>query len=221
MNDTIRAGFRPAVTLIAPAVLAAGLLYHPFIPNLTDAASVAAAAKQDTFRWGLAHLMVGIGSAFIALAFLAIRSWLRDAGEERWSAAALPFVVMGSTLFAILPGMEFAVLAAVEMGADVTAAQAAVDPWFRPVLLTGSAIFALGILGFAIGIVRSGILSPRLGTFVFGALVVMAVVRFVPLGPVLFYVGSAATILALWPLAYEMWRRSAERTAEQARIVAD
>lgn len=220
MTDTMRAGFRPAVTLIAPAVLAAGFLYHPFIPNLTDAAAVAAAANQDTFRWGLSHLMVGVGSGFIALAFLAIRSRLREAREERWSAAALPFVVMGSTLFAILPGMEFAVLAAVETGADITAAQAAVDLWFLPVLLTGSAIFALGILGFAMGIARCGILSPRLTTLVFGALVVTAVVRFVPLGPVLFYVGSAATILALWPLAYEMWRRSAERPAEQPRTVA-
>ena len=47
----------------------------------------------------------------MALAFLAIRSRLRVAGEERWSAAALPFVIMGSVLLAIFPGMEFAVLA--------------------------------------------------------------------------------------------------------------
>jgi hypothetical protein len=219
VTDAIRTGYRTAITAIAPAVLAAGFLYHPFIPNLTDASAVAAAANQDTFRWGLSHLMVGVGSGFIALAFLAIRSWLRDAGEERWSAAALPFVVMGSVLFAILPGMEFAVLAAVETGAEVAAAQAAVDPWFVPVLLTGSAIFALGILGFAMGIVRGGILSPRLRPVVVGALVVMAVVRFVPLGLVLFYVGSAATILALWPLAYDMWRHSAQRPAEQARTL--
>lgn len=220
MTEATRTRYRAAITAIAPVMLAAGFLYHPFIPNLTDTAAVAAAATQDTFRWGLSHLMVGVGSGFIALAFLAIRGRLRDAGEKRWSAAALPFVVMGSTLFAILPGMEFTVLAAVETRAEVAAAQAAVDPWFLPVLLTGSAIFALGILGFALGIARSGILSPRLSTLVFGALVVMAVVRFVPLGLVLFYVGSAATILALWPLAYEMWRRSAERPGEQARTEA-
>jgi hypothetical protein len=219
MTEATRTRYGAAITAIAPVMLAAGFLYHPFIPN-PDPAAVAAAASQDTFRWGLSHLMVGVGSGFIALAFLAVRSWLRDAGEERWSAAALPFVVMGSTLFAILPGMEFAVLAAVETRAEVAAAQAAVDPWFLPVLLTGSTIFALGILGFAIAIVRSGVLSPRLSTLVFGALVVMAVVRFVPLGAVLFYVGSAATILALWPLAYEMRRQSAERPAGQVRTVA-
>lgn len=106
MTETTRTRYRAAITAIAPVMLAAGFLYHPFIPNLADTAAVAAAATQDTFRWGLSHLMVGVGSGFIALAFLAIRSRLRDAGEERWSAAALPFVVMGSTLFAILPGMQ-------------------------------------------------------------------------------------------------------------------
>jgi hypothetical protein len=216
MTEATRTGYWAAITAIAPAVLATGLLYHPFIPS-PDPEAVAAAAKLGTFRWGLSHLMVGVGSGFVALAFVAIRSWLRDAGEERWSGAALPFVVMGSTLFAILPGMEFAVLAAVETGADVPAAQAAIDPWFVPVLLTGSAIFALGILGFAIEIGRSSILDQPLRTLVVGALFVMAAVRFVPLGLVLFYVGSAATILALWPLAYGMWRPSAQRPAEQAR----
>jgi hypothetical protein len=116
--------------------------------------------------------------------------------------------------------MEFAALAAVETRADVAAAQAAIDPWFLPVLLTGSGIFAVGMLGFVLGIVRSGILGKRLRALVLGALVVMAAVRFVPLGAVLFYVGSAAASLALWPLAYEMWRQSGERRAEQASTVA-
>lgn len=57
-----------------------------------------------------------------------------------------------------------------------------------------------------LGIVHSGILVKRLRALVLGALVVMAAVRFVPLGAVLFYIGSAATMLALWPLAYEMSR---------------
>jgi hypothetical protein len=220
MTEVTRIRYQATITAIAPVILAAGFLYHPFIPNLGDAAAVAAAANQDTFRWGLAHLLVGVGSGFIALAFLAVRSWLRETGEERWSAAALPFVVMGSTLFAILPGMEFAVLAAVETGADVAAAQAAIDPWFLPVLLTGSAIFALGILGFVMGIARSGILGRRPRALVCGALIAMAAVRFVPLGTVLFYVGSVTTIVALWPLAYEMWRQSGERPVEQVSTAA-
>jgi hypothetical protein len=55
-----------------------------------------------------------VASGLLVLAFLAIRSYLREAGEDRWNILALPFIVVGSTLFAVLPGMEFAPLAAAE-----------------------------------------------------------------------------------------------------------
>jgi hypothetical protein len=55
-----------------------------------------------------------VASGLLVLAFLAIRSYLRGTGEDRWSILALPFIVVGSTLFAVLPGMEFAPLAAAE-----------------------------------------------------------------------------------------------------------
>ena len=71
--------------------------------------------------------------------------------------------------------------------------------------MTAATIFALGVFGFAMGVVRSGVLGPRLTRLVVGALVVMAVARFVPLGAAL-YVGGAAALVALWPLAYEMWK---------------
>ena len=217
MKDTTISGLRAVVVAIAPAVMLAGLVYHPFIANLTDTAAVAAAAGEDTFRWAVAHLLVGVGSGLLALAFLAVRAWLREAGEERFSAVAIPFVIMGATLYAILPGMEFTVLAAVEIGADVAAAQAAIDAWFLPLLLSAAVIFAVGILGFAMAIARSGVLTPPLTALVAGALVVMAVARFVPLGLVQFYVNGLAGILALWPLAYAMRTRAA--TAAQPRAM--
>jgi hypothetical protein len=205
MSTTTRARFRAAIVAITPAVLLAAFAYHPYIANLTDKAAVAAALASDTTRWGLSHLAVGVGSGLAVLAFLAIRSYLREAGEERWSVLALPFIVIGSTLFAFLPAMEIAMLAAAEVGADVEAVLAALDSWFFPLFLTAAVIFALGVLGFAMGIVRSGVLGPQLTRLVVGALVVMAVARFVPLGAAL-YVGGAAALVALWPLAYEMWQ---------------
>ncbi|MBA3552694.1 MAG: hypothetical protein H0W27_07460 [Actinobacteria bacterium] len=48
---------------------------------------------------------------------------------------ALPFIILRSTLFAILPGMEFALLAAAETGGDARVAQAALMPWFVPTLM--------------------------------------------------------------------------------------
>ena len=199
-------------------MILAGLFAHPYIATLPDEAAVAASATADTTRWGLVHLTVGVASGLLVLAFLAIRSYLRGAGEDRWSILALPFIVVGSTLFAVLPGMEFAPLAAAEAGGEVQAVQAALAPWFLPVLVTGAATFAIGVFAFAKGIADSRILSRRLTWLIVGALMVMAVARLVPVGAVQFYVQGAASIVALWPLAYEMWKRpEAARPAGQPR----
>jgi hypothetical protein len=216
MSTTTRARFRAAIVAIAPAVLLAAFVYHPYIADLTDKVAVAGALASHTTHWGFSHLAVGVGSGLVVLAFLGIRSYLREEGEERWSILALPFIVVGSTLFAFLPAMEIAMLGVSHAGADVAAVLVAMDPWFFPILMTGALTFALGVLGFAMGIVRSGVLSPRLTWIVVGALVVMAAARFVPLGAAL-YVGGAAGIVALWPLAYEMWKHPEARPAGQPR----
>jgi hypothetical protein len=59
--------------------------------------------------------------------------------------------------------------------------------------------------------VRSAAVPPRLAFVVAGALVVMALARFVP--PAAQYVIGAAGIVALWPLAYAVWRLPATRPA--------
>ncbi|MBW3601183.1 MAG: hypothetical protein KY434_00590 [Actinobacteria bacterium] len=204
-TGTTRARWAAAAVAIAPAVMLAGLLSHPYIAVLPDAAAVAAAAASDTTRWGLAHLTVAVGSGLTALAFLAIRGFLREAGEERWSAPGVPFIVLGSTLFAVLPGLEFAPLAAAETGGDVEATQAVLEPWFLPILGTGVLTFAVGALCFALGIARSRVMGRGLTGLVVGALAVMAVSRGVPAGAVQFYLQGAAGVAALWPLAYRMW----------------
>jgi hypothetical protein len=219
MSATTRARFRAAIVAIAPALLLAGFVYHPYIAPPTDPEAIAEAAASDTRRWGLAHLAIGVGYGLAVLAFLAIRSYLREAGDERWSIAALPFIVIGSTLFVVLTGMEIGLLAAAETDADLQAVQSALLPWFIPILLTGALSFALGVLGFAMGIVRSGVLGPRLTWLVVGALVVMAVARFVPLS-VAPYVIAAAGVAALWPLAYQMWKHpEAARPTGQSRPI--
>src|SRR5215217_4836724 len=195
MSSTTRARLRAAIVAIAPAVLLAAFVYHPYISNLA----------------------VGVGSGLVVLAFLAIRSYLREAGEERWSILALPFIVMGSTLFAFPPAMEIAMLGAAEAGADVQAVLTALDSWFFPILLTAAVTFAIGVFAFAKGIVDSRILSRRLTWLVVGALVVMAVARLVPVGAVQFYVQGAAGIVALWPLAYEMWKHPEAQPAVRPR----
>jgi nitric oxide reductase large subunit len=85
-------------------------------------------------------------------------------------------------------------------------------------MVTGAITFAVGVFAFAKGIANSRVLSRRLTWLVVGALVVLAISRLVPVGVVQFYVQGAAGIVALWPLAYGMWKRpEAARPAGQPR----
>ena len=79
-------------------------------------------------------------------------------------------------------------------------------PWFIPILLMGAITFTIGVLCFAMAIVRSGVLTLQMQRLVVGGLIVMAVARFVPLGAAQIVIGVAA-IVALWPVAFEMWKR--------------
>lgn len=111
----------------------------------------------------------------------------------------------------MLPGMEFAPLAAMEAGGDAQAAQTALLPWFIPLLVAGAVSFTVGMLGFAVAVHRSRILSPEL-TRVVVALVVTAVSRFVPLSAIQFYVQGVACCVALLPMARSMWTHRATTT---------
>jgi hypothetical protein len=187
MSQATRARFGTAIVALAPAVMLAGLLAHPYIATL-----------PDTTYWGLVHLTATVASGLLVLASLAIRSYLRgEAGEERWSILTLPFIVMGGTLFAVLPGMELAPLAAAKADADAETAQTALAPWFIAIMVTGAITFAVGVFAFAKGIANNRVLSRRLTLVVGGALVVLAISRLVLVGAVHFYVQGAADIVAL------------------------
>ncbi|MEX2587604.1 MAG: hypothetical protein WD602_06370 [Actinomycetota bacterium] len=205
-------GSSVAILAIAPVVLFGAVLYHPFIARLPDSAAVGEAMAADTFRWGLSHLAVAVGAGLVLSAFVVIRRILAEAGENRWSAIGLPFVAIGSVLFAVLPGMEVGVMAAVKasgVGAEgAGAAQAALDPWFIPTLVSSSVLFLIGAVGFAGGIIRSEVLSPALTRVVAWGLAIMALARFVPLGAAL-HVSALAATVALWSLAYELRKRHA------------
>ena len=224
MSDTTRRRSQAAIVAIAPAALAATMLAHPYLPGrLPNNAAIAAAVAADTTRWGLVHLATGVASGLVILAFLALRSYLREAGEDRFSAFGVPFIVIGSTLFTLLPGMEFAPLAAAETGGDLTdiaAAQGTLVVWFVPVLALGAFTFGIGVIAFVRAIAASGVLSTRLTALVGGALVVMAVSRFVPLAAVQFYVQGAAGIIGLWPLAYHMRTQPLARPAAGRRAAS-
>jgi len=222
-NDLNRDRWRAAILVLAPAALFGVLAAHAYLPGrLPNDSAVATAVEKGMTRWGLVHLGTGVASALIILAFVALRSHLREAGEDRFSARGLPYIVVGSTLFAMLPGMEFAPLAAAEMGAttaEIAEAQEALTPYFVPVLLGGALFFAIGSSDFARALSRTRVLSDGLRRVVVLALVVMALSRFVPLAAVQFYVQGLAGIVALWPLAFGLRTQPAHRAAERSRTV--
>lgn len=216
--ETTSGRSRAAVVAIAPVVLLAGFALHPSIgAGLPDQTAVAAAATDHPTRWGLAHLLTGVGSGVLVLAFLAIRVRIRQTGPERWSARGVPLIVMGSLLYTLLPGMEFAPLAAAEAGADVEAVAEALVAWFLPIHVIGALAFAAGVLAFRKGIADCGILEGGLSHLVVGALAVMAIARFVPLVFVQFYVQGIAGVVALWPLAFAMWKAPVQRLSREPR----
>ncbi|SFB12349.1 hypothetical protein SAMN05216266_10555 [Amycolatopsis marina] len=206
---TTRTRLGAVAVALAPAVMFAALVSHPYLARLPDAPAVAEAVAENTTRWGFVHLLTSVGSALIALAFLAVRAHLRNAGEDRFSAWALPFTIIGSALYGLVPGLEFAPMAAARADGDAAAAQAILEPWLIAILATSVFIFAIGTFGFARAIADSQILSRPWTRLVVGALVVLAVSRFVPLGAVQFYVQAPAGLVALWPLANQMWRAPA------------
>jgi hypothetical protein len=202
LMDRIRAG----TIALGPLFLMAAMFYHPYIADLTDESQVAGAMSTHvrTARWGLSHLAVAAGLGLLLLAMLAVRTHLREAGEHRWSAVAVPFLVMGTIVFTFLPAMEIAMIGAFDAGTDPVALQANLSTWFVPLMVTSAVLSGVGTVLLAAGIVRSGVLAAPQARIVAGALAVLAVSRFVPQGRAL-YVGAVAAVVALVPIAIRMW----------------
>lgn len=189
-----------AAVVGGPAVLLGGIIYHPFIADLRDKDAVAAALEADHHGWMAAHVVAAVGGGLVILAQLAVRSALRERGEQRWSALSVPFAVLGGTAFGMLPAMELAVLAAAEAGSDTAAVLRAMNPSFVPVLQIGALLFAVAMIALAVAVVRSQVLSRWTTALFVVAAVVAATSRFLPLGAAL-TVGAVALLVALWTLA--------------------
>ena len=218
LSDSTVARSRAAIMTIAPLVMLAAFVYHPQIILLPNAHAVAHAVQADTVRWAIAHWGVGIGAALMGVAFLAIGGYLRDAGENRWSTIAVPFLVLSASVYAILPGMEFTVLAAARTGGDIVGSQEVIDAWFVPTLFISGVANATGVFYLTRAVRRAAVLSDSTRTIVVAALVIFAIARLVPIGPVHFYVQGLAGIAALWPIASDIRARIAEGRPARAAL---
>ncbi len=196
-----------AVTVAAgPLLLLAGLVWHPFIPDLTDSADVARHLEEDTTTWLGAHYLVAVGAAVLLLGFLAVRTFIRTTrGPEPLTARALAPLVIGSCLFVMLPAMEIAMLAVAEAGGDVAETQEALGTWFLPTLVAGAIFYGVGAVLFGVGVLRAQVLPRGVSWVVLVAFAVSALGRLVPMTLVLM-ISIVALNVAMLPLAAAMWR---------------
>lgn len=194
-----------AIAVVAgPLIVLGAILWHPFIPDLTDNADVVRHLQENTARWLGAHFLVALGSAVLLLGFLAVRAHVRTTvGREPWTARAIAPLVVGSILFAMLPAMEIAMLAVDKAGGDLLATQNALNTWFRPILLMGSVIFGVGTILFTVGVYKANILPTGVSRLVVVAFVVSAASR-LPFTLALI-IGIVALNVAMLPLAVTMW----------------
>ncbi|HEX9817086.1 MAG TPA: hypothetical protein VGB18_08905 [Candidatus Thermoplasmatota archaeon] len=188
-----------------PLILLAGILWHPFIPDLRDNADVVRHMQADTGVWFGAHFVVAVGSAVLLLGLLAVRAHVRTTvGREPWTGRAIAPLVVGSILFAMLPAMEIGMLAVEKTGGDLLATHNALDTWFTPILVIGSFIFGVGMILFAVGVHKANILPTGLSRLVVAAFVVSALSR-IPFTAALI-AGIVALNVAMLPLAATMWK---------------
>lgn len=214
--DTTSSRTAAILVAIAPAALLAAVLIHPFLA-VPGPEVVGALVPEGTTRWAVAHLTTAAASGFVAVAFAAVHTRLLTTGQRTASAWGLPFVIFGSVLYGFLPGLEFAPWAAFQTGGDPAVVFSALQPWFVVPFVTSGVTFAIGVAGFVLAFRASDVLSSGTTNVVVAGLVVMAIARAAPLGILQFHVQGVAAVVALWPLALEIWRQPLPHPAVPSR----
>ena len=203
MSERTRTWAGAAVLFIAPAVLLAGILAHPFVRDYTDTSVVAEAVSVAPGQWAVSHLTLAIGLGLVSLAVLAIRHEFRSAGEQRWSAIGVPLLIVGATLLGAIVGTEITLSAVIDTGGDVLAVREATEMLTLPLFLAGVLLFGLGWLSFAMAFYHARILPSALNRWAIVALVAIPIAFFVPQTSGTYAYGLAILMVS-WLVGYRM-----------------
>ena len=212
-----------AVVVVAPFIPLFGFVYlHAGVPeNAYDLEAAWAMRAADPERQWWSFLLGAISMGLSVLQIVAIRSYLRSAGENLWSFLAVPLITMGSALTIFVFASEAGMLVAVEAGASVEAVwDTAWNTDFGINVYLGMMLplVLLGMVCLLVGLWRSHVLSRAMTwVVVFGA-VARPVMGGAPVGWVLWLIPLADALVFL-PIASQMWVDSAKaavvgRTAE-------
>ncbi len=201
MSEPFKQTVRVAVVGLAPVVLAAGLLAHPYLSDVTDAAEIATAIASGSTRWAWSHVLVALGIALTVLAVFAIRMFLRSAGEDNWSFWATGLITIGAGLVLVLIGLDgLGGYAVAEAGGSITGFFEAAAAW-EWLFLAAFAVFSLGLIALAVAIRASRVLSPAATWIVVVALVVAAVANFITSFWAA-YLTAVVAVVGFWILAW-------------------
>jgi len=171
---------RAAVLFIAPVVLLAGILAHPFVDTYFETSVVAAAVSGAPDRWTAAHLIIPIGMTLLLLAVVVISGEFRRAGEHRWSVIAVPLLFIGGAVWGAIAALEITYAAVAKSGGDVLALMEANAAWTTPYLLGGALLFVLGWISLAVAFYRVPILPRALNWVAIAGLVVIVIGQALP-----------------------------------------
>ncbi len=209
MSDAVKAQLRAAVVFIAPVVVLVGFLYQPYISDFTDSVEFGEEVAAGPTRWLWSQTVLALSVVLTILAVFSIRIYLRDAGEDLWSFLAVPLVTVGAATFVFVLG--FAGLAGwtvTELGGSAAGVAVFFDEvggFGDAVFIIGGVLFGLGLLSLAAAVKLSGTLADSVAWLVVIALVVNVIAGFIPTGWATYVIGVTA-IVALWPIAYQMWQ---------------
>lgn len=203
MSERTRMRAGATALFIAPVVLLAGILAHPFVRSYLDTSVVAEAVRGAPGRWALSHLLIAVGLGLLLVAVTVIRREFRDAGEQRWSVVAMPLLFVGATLLGALVGSEVTLAAVATSGQDVLAVLEASETSITPLYLGGALLFAAGWVSLAVAFRRAPILPSVQNGVAVVALIVIPIGLFVPQTSGAYAYG-VALLVPNWLIGYRM-----------------
>lgn len=198
---------RAAVLFIAPVVLLAGVLAHPFVSNYLEIGVVAAAVSGAPDRWAAAHLILPIGMALLLLAVVVIRGEFRRAGEQRWSVMAVPLLFLGGAMWGAIAALEITYAAVANSGGEVLAVMETNEAWAVPYVLLAAPIFLLGWISLAFAFYRVPILPDTLNWVAIAAIVLIVLASFIPQTTGTYGWGVGALVVS-WLVGYRIMTRA-------------
>lgn len=211
MNDG-KTRVRAAVVLAAPVTLLVGWLLEPYVDNPTDPVLLgqAVAAGPDRYLWS--QLILGVALVLLMLSMVAIRYYMRDAGEDRWSFLAVPLLLTGFGAAMFVTGAAaVGTWTTVQLGGGGDEVARFIDQAHRvglPVSGIGFILIDLGLVTLAVAVKKSGILTEGAAWTVVGAFILSVVAGFIPTGWALRVVG-VGLLIGLWSIGYRMWQDAA------------